>query len=256
MNESKRTGLIAKKIGVSQIFDESGQTFAVTLLQTAGNVVVDTKTKENNGYNSVVLAFDEIKPNKLTQDLKGKYAKAKVATRRKMKEFRVSESGMLKVGEELAVDHFVAGQALDIQGTSTGKGFAGVMKRHNFRGLEASHGVSVSHRSHGSTGQRQDPGKVFKGKKMAGHMGDVTVTIQNVKVARVDEELGLIAVAGSVPGKRGTYVYLSDAIKISLPSNAKFPASLIEKKSAKVEAPNEEVKNEASNAEVTAEAKE
>jgi large subunit ribosomal protein L3 len=225
--QNRRTGLIAKKVGMTQVFQENGEVVAVTLLQASGNVVVETKTKDKNGYDAVVLAYDEVKPNKMSKPLKSKFAKAKVSPRRKLKEFRISNSAMLKVGDELDINHFVEGQSVDIQGISIGKGFAGVMKRHNFAGLEASHGVSISHRSHGSTGQRQDPGKVFKGKKMAGHLGNETVTVQNITVMDIDSALGLIAVAGSVPGKVGSYVSVSDAVKMAMPINVKFPAALV-----------------------------
>lgn len=240
--QNRRTGLIAKKVGMSQIFQEDGEVVAVTLLEASGNTVVETKTQEKNGYDAVVLAYDEVKPGKLNKAIKAKFAKAKVAPRKKMKEFRVAENAMLKVGDELDINHFIEGQSVDVQGISIGKGFAGAMKRHNFGGLEATHGVSISHRSHGSTGQRQDPGKVFKGKKMAGHLGDETVTIQNITVMEIDSELGIIAIAGSVPGKVGSYVSISDAIKIALPIDAKYPAAL--KGSEKAAAKQEDVKSE------------
>ncbi len=231
---TRRTGLIAKKVGMSQVFDQNGAAMAVTLVEAKGNFVVGSKTTEKDGYNAVILGFDERKPSRTTKSLKGTFAKASVTPKSKIKEFRVSDSALVEAGQEISVEHFIVGQCVDIQGVNIGKGFAGVMKRHNFRGLEASHGVSVSHRSHGSTGQRQDPGRVFKGKKMAGHMGTEVVTIQNVKVVQIDNELGLIALAGSVPGKPGSYLYLSDAVKVALPINAQFPAALI--KTAKVEA--------------------
>lgn len=213
---TRRTGLIAKKVGMSQVFDQNGEANAVTLLQANGNFVVEVKTEEKDGYNAVVLAFDETKASRTSKSLKGKFAKSKISPKKKLKEFRVSKVALLQPGQEISVEHFVVDQCIDIHGVNIGKGFAGVMKRHNFRGLEASHGVSVSHRSHGSTGQRQDPGRVFKGKKMAGHMGTETVTIQNIKIVQVDQELGLIVVAGSVPGKKGSYVYIDDAIKVAL----------------------------------------
>ncbi len=231
---TRRTGLIAKKVGMSQIFDQNGAAVAVTLIEAKGNFVVGTKTKEKDGYSAVVLGFGERKASRTSKPQKGVFAKASVSPKNKVKEFRVSDSALLQPGQELSIEHFVAGQCVDIQGVNIGKGFAGVMKRHNFRGLEASHGVSVSHRSHGSTGQRQDPGRVFKGKKMAGHMGCDVVTIQNVKVVQVDTSLGLIALAGAVPGKPGSYIYISDAVKVALPIDAQFPAALV--KTTKAEA--------------------
>lgn len=222
-----RTGLMATKVGMTQIFTEDGEVLPVTLLKASGNVVLDLKTKEKNGYNAVVMAFGDVKPNRVSKPQKGKFAKAKIEPKRHVKEFRVSEDAMLQPGQEIAVDHFVVDQAIDIQGVNIGKGFAGVMKRHNFRGLEASHGVSVTHRSHGSTGQRQDPGRVFKGKKMAGHMGTETITIQNILVKHIDMDLGIIAINGSVPGKNGSLIYISDSVKQILPDNVKVPASLI-----------------------------
>jgi large subunit ribosomal protein L3 len=232
---TRRTGLIATKVGMSQIFNEFGEAIPVTLLKADGNVVVETKTEEKDGYNAVVLGFGEKKASRTSKPLKGKFAKAKVTPKNKIKEFRVSKVALLQPGQEISIEHFVVGQCIDVQGVNIGKGFAGVMKRHNFRGLEATHGVSVSHRSHGSTGQRQDPGRVFKGKKMAGHMGAVTVTTQNIKIVQIDSELGLIALSGAVPGKPGSYVYITDAIKVALPITAQFPAALVSS-NAKVEA--------------------
>ncbi len=240
----RRTGLIAQKVGMSQIFDANGEAIPVTLLKADGNFVLSSKTAEKDGYNAVTLSFGERKASRTSKPLKGMFAKAKVTPKNKIKEFRVSKEALIEAGKEISVEHFVVGQCIDIKGINIGKGFAGVMKRHNFRGLEASHGVSVSHRSHGSTGQRQDPGRVFKGKKMAGHMGTEKVTVQNVKVVHIDQALGLIAINGSVPGKQGSYVYLSDSIKIALPITAKFPAAFVESKAA---APKAEQQEQTSN---------
>jgi len=237
-----RTGLIAKKLGMSRIFEVDGTHVPVTVLQVNGLEVVAIKTKEKDGYTSVQLGCGDIKAKNLTKPMKGYFAKANVEPKSKLAEFRVSEDCLLKVGDKLSVEHFVAGQFVDVCGTSIGKGFAGVMKRHNFGGLEASHGVSISHRSHGSTGQRQDPGKVFKGKKMAGHMGDERVTVQNLKVVAVNADKGLIMVKGGVPGSDNSWVYVTDAVKKSTSVKLPMPAGLIkvdEPVAAKAEAPAE-----------------
>ena len=189
-----RTGLIAKKLGMSRIFETDGTHVPVTVLAVDGLEVVDVRTQERDGYTAVQLGTGSIKAKNVSKPMKGHFAKANVEPKRKLAEFRVSEDCLLSVGDKLSVEHFVPGQFVDVCGTSIGKGFAGVMKRHNFAGLEATHGVSISHRSHGSTGQRQDPGKVFKGKKMAGHMGNERVTVQNLKVVAVDADKGLIMV--------------------------------------------------------------
>ena len=208
-----RTGLIAKKLGMSRIFDVDGTHVPVTVLQVDGLEVVAVKTQEKDGYTSVQLGCGAIKAKNLSKPLKGYFAKANVEPKGKLAEFRVSEDCLLSVGDKLSVEHFVPGQFVDVCGTSIGKGFAGVMKRHNFAGLEASHGVSVSHRSHGSTGQRQDPGKVFKGKKMPGQMGAVKVTIQNLEVVRVDAENNLLLVKGAVPGPKKSTVIIKESVK-------------------------------------------
>lgn len=208
-----RTGLIAKKIGMSSIFNEKGERSTVTFLQVEDCQVVGQKTQEKDGYNALVVGVKDKKLSKVTKPMRQVFANANVAPKEKLKEFRISASSFLDVGSALHVDHFVIGQFIDVVGATIGKGFAGSMKRHNFRGLEASHGVSVSHRSHGSTGGRQDPGKVFKNKKMAGHMGSTRVTIQNLKVVDIDMENSIIIVSGNVPGSKGSYVYVKDAIK-------------------------------------------
>ena len=224
-----RTGLIAKKLGMSRVFEMDGTHIPVTVLHVDGLEVVDVKTKEKDGYTAVQLGCGNVKAKNLSKPLKGYFAKAKVEPKKKLAEFRVSEDCLLTVGDKLSAEHFVAGQYVDVCGTSIGKGFAGVMKRHNFAGLEASHGVSISHRAHGSTGQRQDPGKVFKGKKMAGHMGDERVTVQNLKVVSVDAEKGLIMVKGGVPGAENSWVYISDAIKKPASVKLPMPAGLLKK---------------------------
>lgn len=213
-----RTGIIAKKLGMSSMFTESGQRLTLTLLAVENCQVVGHKTAERDGYEAVVVGATNKKTSRVSKPLKGMFAKSKVEPKAKLKEFRVSKENLLDVGYELKPGHFVEGQYIDVVGTSIGKGFAGGMKRHNFRGLEATHGVSISHRSHGSTGQCQDPGKVFKNKKMAGHLGDERVTIQNLKVVKVDDEKGLLIVSGNVPGAKGGYLYVKDAVKKSLVS--------------------------------------
>jgi large subunit ribosomal protein L3 len=233
MEALKRTGLITTKIGMSQIFDEKGESIPVTLLHVEPNYVLENKEQAKDGYDAVVIGYKVAKPNRVSKPRKGQCSKAKVQPVAHIKEFRVSKESHLEVGRELSISHFLMGQLVDAVGTSIGKGFAGAMKRHNFAGLEASHGVSITHRSHGSTGQRQDPGKVFKGKKMAGHLGDERVTIQNLEIVDIDRELNIIALRGAVPGNKGSIVYLTDAIKKSIPVNAKFPAAYIEDNQSK-----------------------
>lgn len=218
-----RVGVIAKKVGVSAIFDQKGDRVVVTLLLVDNCQVVAQKTQDKNGYVALQVGAFDAKPNRVSKPLKGIFAKANVAPKKISAEFRVVEDALVDVGTTIEVDHYVVDQFIDITGTSIGKGFAGAMKRHNFLGLEATHGVSVSHRSHGSTGQRQDPGKVFKGKKMAGHLGMEKVTIQNIKIAAIDKERKLIAVHGSVPGAVNSYVIIKDAVKRVLHSNAPYP---------------------------------
>lgn len=208
-----RTGLIAKKLGMSSMLTEQGNRVTLTFLQLEDLQVVGKKTIERDGYNAVVLGSTIKKASKVLKPMKKVFANAKVEPRRILKEFRVSEVNMLEIGSELKATHFAPGQFIDVSGKSIGKGFAGVMKRHNFRGLEATHGVSISHRSHGSTGQCQDPGKVFKGKKMAGHLGDKNVTVQNLRIVEVNVEKGIVVVSGNVPGSKGKYVFIKDAVK-------------------------------------------
>ena len=221
-----RTGIIAKKLGMTRLFLEDGRQVPVTVLQLDSLQVVDQRTTARDGYTAVQLGAGVAKAKRTTAAMRGHFAKASVAPKRKIAEFRVAEENLINVGEEITADHYFAGQYVDIAGTSIGKGFAGAMKRHNFGGLRASHGVSVSHRSHGSTGQCQDPGKVFKGKKMAGHMGAVRVTTQNLQVVRTDADRGLIMVKGSVPGSKGGWVTVKDAVKKATPDNVIYPAAL------------------------------
>ena len=221
-----RTGVIAKKLGMTRLFLEDGRQVPVTVLQLDGLQVVAQRTADRDGYTAVQLGAGEAKAKRTTAALRGHFAKASVAPKRKIAEFRVAEENLINVGEEITADHYFEGQYVDIAGTSIGKGFAGAMKRHNFGGLRASHGVSISHRSHGSTGQCQDPGKVFKGKKMAGHLGAVRVTTQNLQVVRTDADRGLIMVKGSVPGSKGGWVTVKDAVKKATPENLIYPAAL------------------------------
>ena len=222
-----RTGLIAQKIGMTRLFAEEGEHVPVTVLKVDNCQVVAVCTKESHGYTAVQLGAGTPKVKNVSQPMRGHFAKAKVEPKRKLVEFVVSPEAVLEVGSTLSVDHFVSGQYVDVTGTSIGKGFAGAMKRHNFAGLEASHGVSVSHRSHGSTGNRQDPGRVFKNKKMAGHMGDVRVTVQSLKIVGTDKARGLILVKGAIPGGEGSWVLVKDAVKRKLPEGVPFPAGLV-----------------------------
>ncbi|WP_343081941.1 50S ribosomal protein L3 [Ostreiculturibacter nitratireducens] len=221
-----RSGVIAKKLGMTRLFMEDGRQVPVTVLQLDNLQVVAQRTAEKDGYTAVQLGAGAAKAKRTTAAMRGHFAKANVAPKRKIAEFRVSPENLIGVGEEITADHYFEGQFVDIAGTSTGKGFAGAMKRHNFGGLRASHGVSISHRSHGSTGQCQDPGKVFKGKKMAGHLGAVRVTTQNLQVVRTDADRGLIMVKGSVPGTKGGWVTIKDAVKKPVPDNVILPAAL------------------------------
>lgn len=211
---------------MSRIFETGGMHVPVTVLQVSDLKVVDVRTADRDGYLAVQLGTGAVKAKNVSKPLKGHFAKANVEPKKKVSEFRVSEDCLLTVGDELSAEHFVVGQYVDVCGTSIGKGFAGAMKRHNFAGLEASHGVSVSHRSHGSTGQRQDPGKVFKGKKMAGHMGDERVTVQNLRVVAVDAERGLVMVKGAVPGSENSWVRITDSVKKQSKVTLPMPAGL------------------------------
>src|SRR5690242_13838953 len=221
-----RTGLIAQKMGMTRVFTEEGNHVPVTVLKVDNCQVVAVRTEETDGYTAVQLGIGKAKVKNVTQPNRGHYAKAKVEPKRKLVEFRVPKDGLLEVGAELSAAHFVAGQFVDVVGTTKGRGFSGVIRRHNFGGLRASHGVSISHRSHGSTGQRQDPGKVFRNKKMAGHYADERVTTQNLRVDSTDGARGLIYIEGAVPGVGGGYVLVKDAAKRPAPKGLPFPAAL------------------------------
>lgn len=221
-----RTGLIATKEGMTRVYDAQGRHVSVTVFKVDNAQVTDVRTADKNGYTAVQVGIGTRKKSRVSKAALGNYAKNKIEPKAKLAEFRVSPENILDVGASLCVSHFVAGQYVDVVGTSVGRGFQGAMKRHNFGGLRATHGVSVSHRSHGSTGQMQDPGRVFKGKKMAGHMGDVRVTQQNLKVIAVYPDQDLILVEGSVPGSDNSFVLISDAVKKALPKDAPMPAGL------------------------------
>lgn len=223
-----RTGLLAKKLGMTRIFKDDGTHVPVTVLHIDALQVVAARTEEKDGYTAVQLGWGKAKVKNVSQPNKGHFAKAKVEPKAKLAEFRVGADALLEPGATLSAAHFVVGQIVDVSGTTKGKGFAGAMKRWNFSGLEASHGVSVSHRSHGSTGNRQDPGKTFKNKKMAGHLGAERITTQNLEVALVDAEKGLLMIKGAVPGAKGGYVLVRDAVKKTRHAEAPFPAGLIE----------------------------
>ncbi len=220
-----RSGIIAKKVGMTRIYTDAGEHVPVTVLALENCQVISQREKARDGYVALQLGSGKAKAKNTTRAMRGHFAKANVEPKRAVAEFRVTEDALIDVGAELTADHFVPGQFVDVSGTSIGKGFAGAMKRHNFGGLRASHGVSVSHRSHGSTGQCQDPGKVFKGKKMAGHMGSVRVTTQNLTIAKIDVDRGLVLVKGAVPGSKNSWIMVRDAVKRSLPSEAPTPGA-------------------------------
>lgn len=234
MRPQQRTGLIARKVGMTRLFNDDGSHVPVTVLHVDNVQVVACRTEDKDGYSAVQLGIGKAKAKRRTKAERGHFAKAKVEPKSRLVEFRVAPENLLDVGAELSAAHFIPGQLVDVVGTTIGKGFAGVIKRWNFGGLRATHGVSISHRSHGSTGNRQDPGRVFKGKKMAGHMGDRQRTTQNLKVMSTDSERGLIMIQGAVPGSEGCYVLVSDAAKRPLPKDAPKPAGI---KSAAAEAP-------------------
>lgn len=228
-----RTGVIAKKVGMTRLFQEDGRHVPVTVLALEDCQVVSHRTEDRDGYVALQLGAGEAKQKNVAKPQREHFAKAQVPLKKKVAEFRVaSEEALLPVGATISAEHFVAGQMVDITGHTQGKGFAGAMKRWNFGGLRASHGVSVSHRSHGSTGQRQDPGRVFKNKKMAGHMGDRQRTQQNLEVVRTDADRGLIFVKGSVPGSKNAWLLVRDAVKLPLPEGAPFPGAILEKKTS------------------------
>jgi large subunit ribosomal protein L3 len=221
-----RSGIIAKKVGMTRLFMDDGKQVPVTVLQLDSLQVVAQRTTEKDGYTAVQLGSGMAKAKRTSAAMRGHFAVAKVAPKRKIAEFRVSEDALIEVGQEISAEHFLEGQKVDVSGNSIGKGFAGGMKRHNFKGLRATHGVSISHRSHGSTGQCQEPGKVFKGKKMAGHMGAAKVTTQNLEVVKTDSARGLIMIKGAVPGSKGGWVTVKDAVKKPSPNDLPFPAAL------------------------------
>ena len=230
-----RSGVIAQKLGMTRIYNDAGEHVPVTVLRMENCQVVAQRTQEKNGYTAVQLGVGLAKVKNTSKAMRGHFAAASVEPKARLAEFRVSDDNLLDIGVEITADHFVPGQKVDVTGTSTGKGFQGVMKRHNFGGGRATHGNSVSHRAHGSTGQRQDPGKVFKGKKMAGHMGATRVTTQNVEVVSTDVERGLILIRGAVPGTKGAWILVRDAVKVPLPANAPKPAAI--RAAGKTEAP-------------------
>ncbi|WP_306257543.1 50S ribosomal protein L3 [Pararhizobium sp. IMCC21322] len=223
---TRRSGVIAQKMGMTRVYSDAGEHIPVTVLKVDNCQVVAQRTVESNGYTALQLGVGTRKVKNTPKALRGHFAASNVEPKRRVAEFRVSEDSLVDVGAEITADHFVSGQYVDVVGTSIGKGFAGAMKRHNFGGMRASHGVSVSHRAHGSTGQCQDPGKVFKGKRMAGHLGAERVTTQNLVVVKTDADRGLILVRGSVPGAKGGWIMISDAIKRTLPAEAPMPAAI------------------------------
>ena len=242
-----RSGLIAQKVGMTRIFTDAGDHVPVTVLRVDNCQVVAVRDGEKDGYTALQLGAGAAKVKRVSKAMRGHFAKANVEPKRKLVEFRVSPDAVVDVGAEIVPSHFADGQYVDVTGTSIGKGFAGAMKRHNFSGLRASHGVSISHRAHGSTGQCQDPGKVFKGKKMAGHLGDKRVTVQSQKIVATDDERGLIMVQGAVPGARNGWVTVKDAVKRKAPDDLPFPAGLRATAEAAApieEAPAEEVSDE------------
>jgi large subunit ribosomal protein L3 len=224
-----RCGVIVRKLGMSRVFTDAGEHIPVTVLRLEDTEVVSTRSMDKDGYIAVQLGFGSRKVKHTTKPMRGHFAKANLEPKERLAEFVVSEDALLNVGDKLSVSHYVVGQKVDVVGTSQGKGFAGSMKRHNFGGMRASHGVSVSHRAHGSTGNSQDPGRVWKGKKMAGQMGNVRVTTQNLTVVKLIEDENLILVQGSVPGSKNGIILLTDAHKIKLPEAAPYPAGLFSK---------------------------
>ena len=225
-----RTGVIAKKVGMTRLFQEDGRHVPVTVLALEGCQVVSHRTAERDGYFAVQLGAGDAKQKNVAKPQREHFAKADVGLKKQVAEFRVeSEAGLVPVGATISADHFVAGQKVDITGHTQGKGFAGAMKRWGFGGMRASHGVSISHRAHGSTGNRQDPGRVFKGKKMAGHMGDRQRTQQNLEIVRTDAERGLLFVKGSVPGSKNGWLLVRDAVKLPLPEGVPFPGAVLTK---------------------------
>tara|TARA_B100001093_G_scaffold96053_1_gene88085 strand:- start:1682 stop:2452 length:771 start_codon:yes stop_codon:yes gene_type:complete len=223
-----RCGVIARKLGMSRVFNDKGEHVPVSVLRLEDVEVLSTKSIEKDGYLAVQLGFNNKKLKNISKPLKGFFAKAKSEPKEKVIEFRVSEDALLNIGDKIGANHFIPGQKIDVMGISQGKGFAGSMKRHNFGGMQATHGVSISHRAHGSTGNSQDPGRTWRGKKMAGQYGNVRITTQNLTIVKLLKEDNLILVEGSVPGSKNGIVTLTDAVKHSLPKEVPFPAGLIE----------------------------
>ncbi len=221
-----RTGVIAKKMGMTRLFQDDGRHVPVTVLALEGNQVIARRELDRDGYVAVQLGAGTAKAKNVAKPQREHFAKAEVELKAQVAEFRVTEDALLEVGAEIAADHFIDGQLVDVTGHTQGKGFAGAMKRWGFGGMRATHGVSISHRAHGSTGQRQDPGRVFKNKKMAGHMGDRQRTQQNLEIVRTDVERGLLFVKGSVPGSKGGWLLIKDAVKVPRPSDVPYPASI------------------------------
>lgn len=221
-----RSGVIAQKVGMTRVYNDAGEHVPVTVLRMENCQVVAQRTQEKNGYDAVQLGVGLAKVKNTPKAMRGHFAAVSVEPKAKLAEFRVSPDNLIDVGAEITAEHFVPGQKVDVTGTSVGKGFQGVVKRHNFGTGRATHGNSLSHRIHGSTGQNQNPGKVFKGKKMAGHMGNTRVTTQNLEIVSTDVERGLIMVRGAVPGSKGTWIMVRDALKASLPENAPVPAAI------------------------------
>ncbi len=240
-----RCGLILKKLGMTRFFQEDGLSLPVTILKLEDTQVVNILKSENNGYNAIQIGTGIVKTKNIKKSIRGHYAKSKVEPKRFLKEFRVSPEMFVDVGKTFSIKHFIIGQKVDVTGISIGKGFSGGMKRHNFSGLEATHGVSISHRSHGSTGNSQDPGRVWKGKKMAGQYGNVKKTVQNLEIIQVDEENEIIYVKGSVPGSKNSYIVVKDALKTSLHKDSITPAGLKENIVSEVKKPDlENIKQE------------
>ncbi|MBR0552218.1 50S ribosomal protein L3 [Stakelama marina] len=246
-----RTGVIAKKMGMTRLFQDDGRHVPVTVLALEGVQVVSVREKDRDGYTAVQIGAGSAKAKNVAKPQRGHFGKAEVEPKAMLCEFRVEEDGLLEVGAELSADHFVAGQMVDVSGRTQGKGFAGAMKRWGFGGLRATHGVSVSHRSHGSTGNRQDPGRVFKNKKMAGHMGDRNRTQQNLEIVSTDAERGLIFVKGSVPGHKGAWLVVKDAVKLPRHADAPFPAGLKQAANSNDSAPADTPAEDVNNAEAT-----
>ena len=235
-----RSGVIAQKVGMTRVFTDAGEHVPVTVLKIDGCQVVAHRSKDQNGYTALQLGIGRAKVKNVPKAERERFARAQVEPKLKLAEFRVEDDGIIPVGAEITADHFVAGQFVDVTGTTTGKGFAGPMKKWNFGGLRATHGVSLSHRSHGSTGGRQDPGKTFKNKKMAGHMGVERVTTLNLRVVQTDVERGLVLVEGAVPGTAGGWIFIRDAIKKALPKDAPKPGKFRVKGAAAAAETNQE----------------